>query len=118
MRKPHSVIAEKLQEDEKVREMNLREEIIQSVIIEAKYEGYLGKQERLAAGMKTLENRNIPYDLDYNTISHLALRSKGKTHRVQTRNAWPGVTNQRHNSRRYYSHSDSPQKARRKKDEG
>lgn len=71
LRKPHSVLAEKLQDDEKVREMNLRDEIIQAVIIEAKYEGYLSKQERLAAGMKTLENRNIPDDLDYNTISHL-----------------------------------------------
>jgi tRNA uridine 5-carboxymethylaminomethyl modification enzyme len=72
----HSELAEKLQDDAHVKEMKLSEEVIQSVIIDAKYEGYLGKQERLAAGMKNLENRNIPLDLDYNKISHLRFEAK------------------------------------------
>ena len=73
---PHSELAEKLYEDEKVKEMNLAPDVLQSVIIDAKYEGYMGKQERLAAGMKNLENRNIPADLDYSTISHLRYEAR------------------------------------------
>ncbi|MBN1974775.1 MAG: tRNA uridine-5-carboxymethylaminomethyl(34) synthesis enzyme MnmG [Sedimentisphaerales bacterium] len=76
LRRPNSELAEKMNEDEKVKEMKLPEDVLYSVIIDAKYEGYLGKQERLAAGMKTLENRNIPSDLDYNTISHLRYEAR------------------------------------------
>lgn len=76
LRMPHSALAEKLPDDEHIKEMKLSQDVIQSVIIDAKYEGYLGKQERLAAGMKSLENRNIPLDLDYNKISHLRFEAK------------------------------------------
>jgi tRNA uridine 5-carboxymethylaminomethyl modification enzyme len=76
LRRPHSELAEKLHEDEKVKEMNLAPDVLPSVIIDAKYEGYMGKQERLAAGMKNLENRNIPADLDYNKISHLRFEAR------------------------------------------
>ncbi len=76
LRMPHTELAEKLPDDEHVKEMKLSEDVLQSVIIDAKYEGYLGKQERLASGMKSLENRNIPFDLDYNKISHLRFEAK------------------------------------------
>jgi tRNA uridine 5-carboxymethylaminomethyl modification enzyme len=76
LRMPHSEIADKLTDDINVKEMKLTDDVLQSVIIDAKYEGYLGKQERLASGMKSLENRNIPFDLDYNKISHLRFEAK------------------------------------------
>ncbi|MEJ2646923.1 MAG: tRNA uridine-5-carboxymethylaminomethyl(34) synthesis enzyme MnmG, partial [Sedimentisphaerales bacterium] len=76
LRRPHSELADKLKEDEKIREMKISDDVLQAVIIDAKYEGYLGKQERLVAGMKTLENRNIPTDLDYSKISHLRHEAK------------------------------------------
>ena len=76
LRRPNSKLAEKLSEDSTVCEMKISDEALQSVIIDAKYEGYLGKQERLVTGMKNLENRNIPSDLDYNKISHLRCEAK------------------------------------------
>jgi len=76
LRQPHNELAGKLSEDEKVRDMKISEEVIQAVIIDAKYEGYLGKQERLVAGLKTLESRKIPESLDYNSISHLRPEAK------------------------------------------
>jgi len=52
--------------------------VLDAVIIDAKYEGYLAKQERLVAGFSTLENKKIPLDLDYNQIAHLRAEAKEK----------------------------------------
>jgi len=52
--------------------------VVQAVIIDAKYEGYLAKQERIVAGFKALENKKIPLDLDYNKSEHLRAEAKEK----------------------------------------
>jgi tRNA uridine 5-carboxymethylaminomethyl modification enzyme len=54
------------------------DDVLQAVIIDAKYEGYLSKQERLVAGFKALENKKVPLDLDYNGITHLRAEAKEK----------------------------------------
>jgi len=53
-------------------------EVLQAVIIDAKYEGYLAKQQRLVASLQTLEKKKIPPDLDYNKITHLRAEAKEK----------------------------------------
>jgi tRNA uridine 5-carboxymethylaminomethyl modification enzyme len=53
-------------------------DVLEAVIIDAKYEGYLAKQERLVAGLTTLESKKIPPDLDYNQIAHLRAEAKEK----------------------------------------
>jgi len=53
-------------------------DVLQAVIIDAKYEGYLVKQERLVTSFKALENRKIPLDLDYRKIVHLRAEAKEK----------------------------------------
>jgi tRNA uridine 5-carboxymethylaminomethyl modification enzyme len=53
-------------------------DVSQAVIIDAKYEGYLAKQERLVAGFRALENKKVPLDLDYNRIEHLRTEAKEK----------------------------------------
>jgi len=58
--------------------MNLTEDVLQAVMIDAKYEGYLVKQERLVANLRTLEKKKIPEDLDYNSIVHLRSEAKEK----------------------------------------
>ncbi len=64
-------------------------DVLQAVIIDARYEGYLAKQERLVAGFSALESKKIPPDLGYDKIIHLR-RSKRKAIRVSARYAWPG----------------------------
>ncbi len=61
-----------------VRRMNLTEDVLQAAIIDAKYEGYLVKQERLVANLRTLEKKKMPEDLDYNSIAHLRPEAKEK----------------------------------------
>jgi tRNA uridine 5-carboxymethylaminomethyl modification enzyme len=61
-----------------VKSMNVTEEVLQAVVIDAKYEGYLAKQERLVAGLKTLEAKKIPPDMDYNSVAHLRAEAREK----------------------------------------
>jgi tRNA uridine 5-carboxymethylaminomethyl modification enzyme len=78
LRQPHNTLAETLAENPDVRNMNTAEDVLQAVIIDAKYEGYLAKQERLVANLRTLESKKIPADLDYSSISHLRTEAKEK----------------------------------------
>ncbi len=54
------------------------DEATKAVIIDAKYEGYLAKQERLVAGLQALEKKKIPADVDYEKITHLRTEAKEK----------------------------------------
>ena len=58
--------------------MNLTNDVLQAVVIDAKYEGYVAKQERLVANFKSLENKKIPEALDYNDVSHLRSEAREK----------------------------------------
>jgi len=78
LHQPNNTLAETLAEKPDIKNMNLAEDVLQAVIIEAKYEGYLAKQERLVAGFRTLENKKIPLDLDYKSIAHLRAEAKEK----------------------------------------
>jgi len=78
LRQPDSTFAETLAENPDVKDMNLAEDVLQAVIIDAKYEGYLAKQERLVAGLRTLESKKIPPYIDYNKITHLRAEAKEK----------------------------------------
>ncbi|MHC4558036.1 MAG: hypothetical protein ACYS80_12115 [Planctomycetota bacterium] len=78
LRRPDNTLADTLADNPDIRNMDLTEDVLQAVIIDAKYEGYLAKQERLVANWRALENRKIPADLDYNCILHLRTEAKEK----------------------------------------
>jgi tRNA uridine 5-carboxymethylaminomethyl modification enzyme len=78
LRQPQNTIAETLAENPHIKKMNLDRNVLQAAVIDAKYEGYLAKQERMVAGMKALEAKKIPLDLDYNSIIHLRMEAKEK----------------------------------------
>ncbi len=78
LRQPQNTIAETLAVHPEIKKMSLDRDVLQAAIIDAKYEGYLAKQERMVVGMKTLEAKKIPLDLDYNSIVHLRAEAKEK----------------------------------------
>jgi tRNA uridine 5-carboxymethylaminomethyl modification enzyme len=78
LRQPSNPLVETLTEHPQVRRMNLGQDVLQAVVIDAKYEGYLGKQERLVINSRTLEKKKIPAALDYYSISHLRPEAKEK----------------------------------------
>jgi tRNA uridine 5-carboxymethylaminomethyl modification enzyme len=82
LRQPNNTVAEQLVGDAAVKErpfgMNDNGEATEAVIIDAKYEGYLAKQKRLAGSLQALEDKKIPLDLDYDKITHLRAEAREK----------------------------------------
>jgi tRNA uridine 5-carboxymethylaminomethyl modification enzyme len=78
LRKPNNTVAEELGENPDIRIMGCSADVLQAVIVDAKYEGYLAKQERLVASLASLENKKIPLDLDYDKILHLRAEAREK----------------------------------------
>jgi tRNA uridine 5-carboxymethylaminomethyl modification enzyme len=78
LRQTDSTIAGRLVDNPDIKRMNLAEDVSEAAIIDAKYEGYLAKQERLLANMRTLEKKKLPDNLDYNSIEHLRSEAREK----------------------------------------
>ncbi len=78
LRQPNNTVAETLSGRPDIKNAGFRRDVVQAAIIDAKYEGYLAKQERLVASLQTLENKKIPLNLDYNEITHLRAEAKEK----------------------------------------
>lgn len=63
---------------DKNRPDNLDAEITEQVNIQIKYEGYIKQQLNQVEQFKKLENRLLPEDIDYSTISGLRIEAKQK----------------------------------------
>ncbi len=68
----------KLAPIDKNRPCNLDSEITEQVNIQIKYEGYIKQQLNQVEQFKKLENRLLPEDIDYSTISGLRIEAKQK----------------------------------------
>jgi len=78
LRRPRNTLAQSLAEDPQVKRMGLGPEVLEAAAVDAKYEGYLAKQERLAVGLRSMESKKVPVELDYGEISHLRAEAKEK----------------------------------------
>jgi tRNA uridine 5-carboxymethylaminomethyl modification enzyme len=76
VKQPQTALADKLWEDSQIASLNLSKQAIEEVAIEARYEGYLVRQERDIAQLRNLENIKIPDGLDYYAIPHLRYEAK------------------------------------------
>lgn len=59
------------------------EEVIEEVLIEAKYEGYIAKAYKDALKLVKLESKQIPSDIDYSKIKNLASEGRQKLEKVR-----------------------------------
>ncbi len=62
---------------------NLDKDIINQVMIELKYEGYISRQLKQVEQFKRLERKLIPLDIDYNEVSSLRLEAKQKLEQIK-----------------------------------
>ena len=76
--RPHNELAQKLSDNDYIKNEDFDESVVEAAIIDAKYEGYLAKQERLVGHFRNLEKIRIPADLDYRAIEHLRVEAKEK----------------------------------------
>jgi tRNA uridine 5-carboxymethylaminomethyl modification enzyme len=58
----------------------------EEVGIEIKYEGYINRQLTQVEAFKKLENKKIPSDIDYNSISNLRLEARQKLSKIKPEN--------------------------------
>ncbi len=84
--RPHSKLPDTLSDNDYIKNADFDESVLEAAIIDAKYEGYLGKQDRLVGRFHKLEKMRLPADLDYSSIEHLRAEAKEKlsTHRPDT----------------------------------
>lgn len=78
LRKPNSELAEKLSDNEYVKNADFDKSVVNAVVIDAKYEGYLKKQEKLVAHFRNMEKVKIPADIDYAAVDHLRAEAREK----------------------------------------
>ena len=78
LRRPDGDMAERLPERPEVTSAGYARDVLEAVTIDAKYEGYLAKQDRLVALQRRLDARTIPADLDYAAIEHLRVEAREK----------------------------------------
>jgi tRNA uridine 5-carboxymethylaminomethyl modification enzyme len=78
LRKPNHPLLSALRSRPDIEKMDLADDVIQAVTIDARYEGYLAKQAKLVADLRSLEGRKIPAELDYDRIEHLKSEARQK----------------------------------------
>ncbi len=78
LRQPDSHMDEKLPELPEIKSAGYTREVLEAIVVDAKYEGYLAKQERLVALQRSLDSKRIPAGLDYTAITHLRAEAKEK----------------------------------------
>jgi tRNA uridine 5-carboxymethylaminomethyl modification enzyme len=64
----------------------LREDIIEQVEIEIKYEGYIEKQKQQVEQFKKIEEKKIPKYIDYNNIKGLRIEAMQKLDKIKPEN--------------------------------
>lgn len=61
----------------------LKQDVKEQVEIQVKYEGYISKSNQQVERMKKMENKEIPYNIDYQAISGLATEARQKLEKVR-----------------------------------
>ena len=78
LRMPTNGLDKVLPHNSYVKSERFDRSVVEAVVIDAKYEGYLAKQEKLVASLQSLDNKRIPAGLDYHGIDHLRKEAKEK----------------------------------------
>ena len=78
IKQPQHPLSQGITDEPDVIGLGLSSEVIEAVMIEAKYEGYTARQEKQIAAFRHLENIKLPASLDYGTIPHLRFEAKEK----------------------------------------
>jgi tRNA uridine 5-carboxymethylaminomethyl modification enzyme len=66
-----------------LRQIAPKRDVLDSVLVDAKYEGYLEKERKLVAGFRKLESFKIPESLDYGQVPHLRAEAKERLSQIR-----------------------------------
>ena len=86
LRRTEVTWAEVGERDLSLCEWNARPEVVEQVVLEAKYSGYIGRQAAEVERFRRMEDRHIPAHLDYAAIPQLRHEAREKLSRVRPAN--------------------------------
>jgi tRNA uridine 5-carboxymethylaminomethyl modification enzyme len=66
-----------------LREWESRPDVVEQVVLEAKYSGYIGRQAAEVERFQRLEHKRIPTSFDFHAIAQLRHEAREKLHRVR-----------------------------------
>jgi tRNA uridine 5-carboxymethylaminomethyl modification enzyme len=76
IKQPQHPLSQDMTGDADIMGLGLSKEVMDAVMIDAKYEGYTARQEKQIAAFRNLENIKLPELLDYDAIPHLRAEAK------------------------------------------
>jgi tRNA uridine 5-carboxymethylaminomethyl modification enzyme len=83
LRQPAVAFADLLKLDSTLAPRGYPAEVVEQVVIEAKYEGYIRRQLAQVEKFRRLEGRRLPEDLDYSLVPHLSTEARTKLARIR-----------------------------------
>ncbi|MCI0500095.1 MAG: tRNA uridine-5-carboxymethylaminomethyl(34) synthesis enzyme MnmG, partial [Planctomycetales bacterium] len=83
IQQPQHPFSQNIINDPDITGLGFSREVIEAVLIEARYEGYTARQEKQVASFRNLENIKLPDALDYSVIPHLRFEAKEKLARFR-----------------------------------
>jgi tRNA uridine 5-carboxymethylaminomethyl modification enzyme len=83
LRRPETTWEDLCRLDPELVEAGFRPDEVAQVVIEAKYDGYIGRQIEQIERFRRLEDKPIPADLQYRTIPQLRAEAREKLDRVR-----------------------------------
>ncbi|AQQ10321.1 Glucose-inhibited division protein A [Sedimentisphaera cyanobacteriorum] len=86
LQQPDNPLRQNLKTDEVIASMDPSLEVLEAVMIDAKYEGYLSRQEKLVKGLSNLEKVRLPSDIDYFSVPHLRSEAKERLTEIKPHN--------------------------------
>ncbi|MCE5185901.1 MAG: tRNA uridine-5-carboxymethylaminomethyl(34) synthesis enzyme MnmG [Planctomycetaceae bacterium] len=75
-RRPQDPLANNITDDQEIAALGFSNEVMQAVLVEARYEGYTARQDKQIAGFRNLENIKLPEAIDYDNVPHLRFEAK------------------------------------------
>jgi tRNA uridine 5-carboxymethylaminomethyl modification enzyme len=83
LRRPETTWSDLLSLDPGLQEAALPADVIEQVTIEAKYDGYIGRQLAQVDRFRSMEEKRIPSDFDYHAIPQLRAEAREKFERLR-----------------------------------
>jgi len=83
LRRPETTWMDLLSLDTELEGGRFSSDVVQEVTIEAKYDGYIGRQLDQVERFRRMEEKRIPVDLDYRSIPQLRAEAREKFERVR-----------------------------------
>jgi tRNA uridine 5-carboxymethylaminomethyl modification enzyme len=83
LRRPETTWKDLCQLEPSLNGNTFRPDVIDQLVIEAKYSGYIGRQVEQIERFRRLENKPIPRDIDYRSIPQLRVEAREKFERIR-----------------------------------